>query len=102
MNSRRSLLGLMAAALISAAAYAVDTATSAATRTLDYGARALRVAYDFVVTPFLSLYTPTPDFDQTQRHALTGSISKVQARSFTQRLMQRDAWAGPASTSMAM
>lgn len=96
MRSHRSLLGLAVCACLAAASYAIGSLNDLTSRSIDYGARALRVAYDYVVTPFLSLYRSTPDFEQTQQHALTGSISKAMARSFVQRmqaLTQRTAWA---------
>lgn len=96
MRSHRSLLGLAVVACLAAASYAIGSLNDLTSRSIDYGARALRVAYDYVVTPFLSLYRATPDFEQTQQHSLNGAISKVQARSFIQRvqnLTQRDAWA---------
>lgn len=96
MRSHRSLLGLALSACLAAVSYAAGSLNDLTSRSINYGARALRVAYDFVVTPFLSLYRAAPDFEQTQQHSLNGAISKAMARSFVQRmqaLTQRTAWA---------
>lgn len=92
MRSHRSLLGLAAGALIAAAAYAAGLAVTGTSRAIDYGASMLRSVYDFVVTPFLSLAQVAPDFSREQRTALGGAITQAQARSFMQRLMQRESF----------
>lgn len=89
MRSHRSLLGLAACAMLAAASYAIGSLNDLTTKAIDYGARALRVVYDYVVTPFLTLHRPTADFTKTERHALGGAISLAQAKAFTLRLWAR-------------